>query len=74
MEDVDDSLLLRRLDFLGQPDDFLLQRNDGVDISAQRLHSLGVDVDNLRADELNFVVGASRDFVDEVSDRQLSAL
>lgn len=74
LQNVDDVLLLGGLDFLGQLDHLVLERNDCVDVPTHLLHSVRVQLDDESADDVDLGVGADGDLVDEVSDGQLSTL
>lgn len=74
LQDVYYLLLLSALHLLRQTDYLVLERDDAADVAAQLLGAHRVHLDDLCADQLDFIVGAGSDLIDEVPDGQLGAL
>lgn len=67
LEDVKDLLFLAGLHFLCQFDHFVLQHDDSFDIPAEVLRLKSVNLDNLSANYLDFIVRSTGNLINEVS-------
>jgi hypothetical protein len=74
LQDLDDLLLLRRLDLLGEVDDLLLDIDESLHIFSDLGDADGVAADDLSADGLDLDVGLVGDLINKVADGQFGAL
>jgi hypothetical protein len=71
LQNINDTFFFSRFYLLSEGNDLILQSDDTIDISSQSLRFSRVNVNNLLANDLNFVVWTSCDIINKISDRYL---